>query len=81
MDPITHTYTEGRPVEFPLFEMAQSQFCLAPTGYGWGVRLKQSLIAGCIPVVIADEIEVCSRLSTLFHLSTLALRKLLIHPY
>ena len=27
-------------------------------GAGWGVRLKLAVMTGCIPVVVADEIEV-----------------------
>lgn len=35
-----------------------SVFCLASTGAGWGVRLKLSAMFGCIPVIIADKIQV-----------------------
>lgn len=35
-----------------------STFCLAATGTGWGVRAKLALYYGCIPVVIADGVQV-----------------------
>ena len=38
--------------------MRQAHFCLAVTGAGWGVRLKLAVLHGCIPLVIADHIEV-----------------------
>ena len=39
-------------------DMSLSIFCLAPTGAGWGVRMQQSVMNGCIPVVIGDDVEV-----------------------
>jgi hypothetical protein len=33
-------------------DMADSQFCLAPTGSGWGIRIVEDLVAGCLPVII-----------------------------
>jgi hypothetical protein len=33
-------------------DMANSQFCLAPTGSGWGIRIVENLVAGCLPVII-----------------------------
>ena len=38
--------------------MEQAHFCLAATGAGWGVRLKLAVLYGCIPVVIADDVQV-----------------------
>lgn len=29
-----------------------SKFCIAPYGYGWGLRLAISVAHGCIPVII-----------------------------
>jgi hypothetical protein len=29
-----------------------SKFCLAPSGYGWGIRLNYYVVAGCVPVII-----------------------------
>ena len=40
--------------------MHASLFCLAPTGSGWGVRLKFALLSGCIPVIIDDHVRVRS---------------------
>ena len=36
----------------------ESVFCLAATGAGWGVRLKLSVMFRCIPVIIADNVQV-----------------------
>eukprot|EP00798_Chlamydomonas_sp_ICE-L_P021835 gene21835-28865_t len=33
-----------------------SQFCIAPPGWGWGVRLSTYAMHGCIPVIIQDNI-------------------------
>lgn len=33
-----------------------SRFCLAPSGYGWGIRLNNYMLAGCVPVII----QVCA---------------------
>eukprot|EP00039_Didymoeca_costata_P019384 m.337322 g.337322 ORF g.337322 m.337322 type:complete len:550 (+) comp18101_c0_seq1:164-1813(+) len=39
-------------------EMQSSVFCLAPLGYAlWNFRLYESVLLGCIPVIIADNIE------------------------
>lgn len=38
----------------------ETVFCLAPTGHGWGTRLKVALLCGCIPVVIGDDVAVCT---------------------
>eukprot|EP00976_Prorocentrum_cordatum_P021723 443671-Prorocentrum_minimum.AAC.1 len=38
--------------------MARSVFCLCPRGWSpWTLRAYQAMMSGCIPVVIADEIE------------------------
>ena len=29
-----------------------ARFCLAPYGFGWGIRLSQMMVAGCVPVII-----------------------------
>lgn len=39
-------------------DFLESTFCLAATGYGWGVRAKYALYHGCIPLVIADGTQV-----------------------
>jgi len=68
--PHTCTPTPGRYFNDELFslhqgsspdyikEMTSSIFCLAPLGYAlWNFRLFESIIMGCIPVIIADNIE------------------------
>jgi hypothetical protein len=32
--------------------LATSKFCLAPSGFGWGVRLMHYIIRGCVPVIV-----------------------------
>jgi hypothetical protein len=32
------------------------RFCLAPYGWGWGIRLSQIILAGCVPVIIQPHI-------------------------
>ncbi|GAQ89252.1 Exostosin family protein [Klebsormidium nitens] len=39
-----------------LAEMANSLFCLAPSGHGWGTRATQAVILGCVPVVIQNDV-------------------------
>lgn len=34
----------------------ESKFCLAAYGWGWGVRLHQAILAGCIPVIVAEHV-------------------------
>ncbi len=43
-----------------IYEMDKSVFCLATTGAGWGVRFKWAAMMRCIPVIIADGVQVCS---------------------
>jgi hypothetical protein len=39
-------------------ELANATFCIAPPGFAlWSPRLSEAVIAGCIPVVIGDGIE------------------------
>lgn len=38
-------------------EMFQtSKFCLAPYGYGWGLRLTIAVMHGCVPVITQDHV-------------------------
>lgn len=38
--------------------MRKSTFCLCPRGWSpWTLRAYQGMMAGCIPVILADEIE------------------------
>eukprot|EP00271_Cylindrocystis_brebissonii_P001473 TRINITY_DN11728_c0_g4_i1.p1 TRINITY_DN11728_c0_g4~~TRINITY_DN11728_c0_g4_i1.p1 ORF type:complete len:925 (-),score=228.51 TRINITY_DN11728_c0_g4_i1:1056-3536(-) len=39
-----------------LEDMATSVFCLAPAGWGWGMRATQAAMLGCIPVIIAPGV-------------------------
>ena len=48
MDPSSHEFLSAQVSHEHYFE----------AGAGWGVRLKMSLLAGCIPVVIADNVDV-----------------------
>ncbi|KXZ45471.1 hypothetical protein GPECTOR_54g212 [Gonium pectorale] len=36
--------------------MLQSRFCMAPLGYGWGIRLTQAMHTGCVPVLVQDHV-------------------------
>ena len=36
-------------------EMLSSQFCLAPSGTGWGTRTAAAVVLGCIPVIVQDS--------------------------
>jgi hypothetical protein len=48
------------PLDFSamLYEMDRSVFCLAATGAGWGIRFKLAAMMRCIPVIIADGVQV-----------------------
>jgi hypothetical protein len=37
-------------------DLAHSQFCLAPSGAGWGIRLAEVMVEGCIPVIVQDNV-------------------------
>jgi hypothetical protein len=37
-------------------DVSHSQFCLAPSGAGWGIRLAEMMVEGCIPVIIQDNV-------------------------
>ena len=36
--------------------MKDSIFCFAPYGNGWGIRLSEAILHGCIPVIIQDGV-------------------------
>ncbi|KAK3280519.1 hypothetical protein CYMTET_11642 [Cymbomonas tetramitiformis] len=44
----------GTPNYYEL--LGQSRFCLVPTGAGWGIRLVEAVLFGCIPVIIQDNV-------------------------
>ena len=54
---LVDTGVQGNYQEY-MADFGWSTFCLASTGAGWGVRLKLALMHGCIPVVIADNVQV-----------------------
>ncbi|KAG2426678.1 hypothetical protein HXX76_012988 [Chlamydomonas incerta] len=35
---------------------SKAKFCMAPLGYGWGIRFTQAMFTGCVPVIIQDHI-------------------------
>eukprot|EP00899_Mesostigma_viride_P026688 jgi/Mesvir1/7203/Mv19028-RA.1 len=37
--------------------LATSRFCLAPTGSGFGIRVIDAVVVGCIPVIISDNVD------------------------
>ncbi|KAI8466470.1 MAG: exostosin family-domain-containing protein [Monoraphidium minutum] len=36
--------------------MRGARFCLAPYGYGWGIRLSEAVALGCVPVIVQDGV-------------------------
>jgi hypothetical protein len=42
----------GMPPEQYARMLNSSRFCLAPSGYGWGIRLNYYMVTGCVPVII-----------------------------
>lgn len=52
MQVLMETYDLGNYDLWHLRQMLQSKFCFAPAGWGWGMRAPQTVIMGCIPVVI-----------------------------
>jgi hypothetical protein len=32
------------------------RYCLAPYGWGWGMRLSQVILSGCVPVIIQPHV-------------------------
>lgn len=58
-----------------LCHMAESAFCLCPRGQAsWSPRLEESIYAGCVPVIIADDYE--PPLAHVLDYSTFSLRVL-----
>lgn len=48
----------GSHVPHYMDEILKSKFCLATAGYGHGTRMKASILAGCVPLVIQPSIRV-----------------------
>jgi len=36
-------------------EMLEARFCFAPTGWGWGQRVFEAILSGCIPVIMQSD--------------------------
>jgi len=36
-------------------EMMSARFCFAPTGWGWGQRVFEAILTGCIPVIMQSD--------------------------
>ncbi|KAK3263506.1 hypothetical protein CYMTET_27689 [Cymbomonas tetramitiformis] len=49
------TIVNGRVPDYKT-RLHTTRFCLAPTGAGWGIRIVEVIMGGCIPVVIADNV-------------------------
>jgi len=50
------TIHEG-PIAGYVEHIRSSRFCLAPSGYGWGIRLSQLMAQGCVPVIVQDGVS------------------------
>ncbi|PNH07802.1 putative glucuronosyltransferase [Tetrabaena socialis] len=48
-------FVQGRTSDYRQL-LRTSKFCIAPYGYGWGIRVVQSIQHGCIPVIIQDGV-------------------------
>ncbi|KAL4444666.1 hypothetical protein ABPG77_002483 [Micractinium sp. CCAP 211/92] len=36
--------------------LRRTKFCLAPYGHGWGIRLVQAMLTGCVPVIVQEHV-------------------------
>jgi hypothetical protein len=45
------TYVDGGVADYAA-KMRGHKYCLAPAGHGWGIRLSQYMLNGCVPVII-----------------------------
>lgn len=36
--------------------MLRSRFCFTPMGFGWGIRLSQAMLTGCVPIMVHDHV-------------------------
>ena len=55
-----HSHTPGvqfRKGHWKIGELRKADFCLAPSGWGYGWRTSLSLVAGCIPVIVQPLIH------------------------
>ncbi|KAG2488188.1 hypothetical protein HYH03_013182, partial [Edaphochlamys debaryana] len=51
-----HDYWVYIPTLQNLQTMQISKFCFAASGEGWGARVTQAMLAGCVPVIVQDHI-------------------------
>ncbi|KAG2485167.1 hypothetical protein HYH03_016057 [Edaphochlamys debaryana] len=49
-------YKVSEPVYNAVDQMIHSKFCLAPMGAGWGIRLAEAMVTGCVPVIVQDHV-------------------------
>ncbi|KAG2495916.1 hypothetical protein HYH03_006153 [Edaphochlamys debaryana] len=49
-------FVTGPLLSFVLDKMKESTFCIAPTGEGWGIRLAEAMVTGCVPVIVQDHV-------------------------
>jgi len=53
-----HAMGDGRHTTGYLDAMEHSTFCLCPRGWaGWSPRISESILVGCIPVLLADNVR------------------------
>lgn len=36
--------------------MLNATFCITPMGAGWGIRLPEAMLSGCIPIITQDHV-------------------------
>ncbi|KAG2488196.1 hypothetical protein HYH03_013190 [Edaphochlamys debaryana] len=49
-------WVNAQKLAAPRLDMQRSKFCLAPSGHGWGIRLAQAMVTGCVPVIVQDHV-------------------------
>jgi hypothetical protein len=45
------TVIEGGVADYAA-QIRSHRYCMAPTGHGWGIRLAQYMVYGCVPLII-----------------------------
>lgn len=40
--------------------MLNSTFCIVPMGTGWGIRMPETMLSGCIPIITQDHVYMVS---------------------
>ncbi|KAG2485164.1 hypothetical protein HYH03_016054 [Edaphochlamys debaryana] len=49
-------YRVSMPAPDAIDAMHRSKFCFAPSGAGWGIRLAEAMVTGCVPVIVQDHV-------------------------